>query len=256
MWGLIDDYLRSVLILDDETLLRKSKRKNEGGGLIFLGICLIIMGIAHQLFFEILYDSKAAWIAVSCVVILLGIICTVFGIRIFNQKGQSVAESWAERNGYTVEEIQEFNRECRMDSALVIHSDYFNSYPFPESVYQLKKENALETGFITEHWFKAPDTVTVEIMRLIDIAAIWYEPKELGGKYEGVYYVKSNGKREYFRSTSRFGNWLVEEISKRNPMTITAGKFESGGVEYNAYKDAPGVARLYCSEFEKRRQTS
>lgn len=256
MWGLIDDYLRSVLILDDETLLRKSKRKNEGGGLIFLGICLIIMGIAHQLFLEVLYDSRVVWIAVSVVVILLGIGCTVFGIRIFNQIGQSVAESWAERNGYTVEEILEFNRECRMDSTLVVHSNYFNDYPIPESVYQLKKERALETGFITEHWFKAPDTITVDIMRLIDIAAIWYEPKELGGKYEGVYYVKSNGKREYFRGSSVFGEWLVKEISKRNPLTITASKFEFDGINYNAYRDASGVARLYCNEYEKRMHTS
>lgn len=256
MRGPLDDHLREMLVFDDETMLRKKKRRNEGGGLLFLGVCFILMGIAHALFLEILYDSRITWIVISAVVILIGIVSLVFGIKIFNQVGPSLAEFWAENNGYTKDEIMEFVRECRMDGTMAVHTEIWDdiSGRIPESIYDLAKEQAIYTGLITPHWFRAPDTCTIDIMRIIDIAAIWYEPKELFGHYNGVYYVKSNGKQKYFRSFEDTGNWIVSEISKRNPMTITAPEFQFEGVTYNAYKNPNAVAALYCSECAKRRQ--
>ncbi|MCM1136910.1 MAG: hypothetical protein NC400_15220 [Clostridium sp.] len=253
MWGYMNEHLAEILTLDDETLMKKGKRKNEGGGLVFLGIAFIVMGIAHYLFLEILYDSRITWIAISAAVVIAGVACLIWGIKMFSQIGQSVAESWAERNHYTLEEIQEFNRESRMNSTIVIHNEYWEESPIPQNVNELRKEHALETGLITAHWFKAPDTITIDIMRFVDIAAMWFEPKELYGHYQGIYYVKSSGKGEYFRCFEPFGPWLVNEIAKRNPMTITAGIFQADGVDYNAYKNPEAVAELYRRECAKAR---
>ena len=239
MWGYMNEKLMKILTLDDETLMKKEKRRNEGGALIFLGIAFIIMGICHHLFLEILYDNWVMWIAISAVVLIIGVQCLVFGIKIFGQIGQSVAESWAERNHYTIEEI---------------HNEYWHSSPIPKTVYELREEHGAETGLLTEHWFKAPDTITIDIMRYIDIAAMWFEEKELYGHYQGIYYIKSNGKGEYFRCYKEFGEWLVGEISKRNPMMITAGKFEFEGVGYNGYKKPEDVARLYRDECARKRE--
>lgn len=254
MWGYMNEKLVKILTLTDEAMTKKGKRKNEGGALIFLGAAFVIMGVCHHLFFEILYDNRMIWIAVSAAVLIIGILCLVFGVKIFGQIGQSVAESWAERNHYTPEEMVEFNRESRMSSTMVVHNEYWNSSPIPQTVYELRKEHGAETGLLTEHWFKAPDTISIDIMRYVDIAAMWFEPKELYGHYPGIYYIKSTGKGEYFRCYEEFGRWLVGEISKRNPMTITAGKFEFEGVSYNGYKKPEDVAALYRDEFAKRKR--
>lgn len=253
MWGYMNEKLAGILTLDDETMMKKGKRKNEGGALIFLGAAFMVMGVCHHLFLEILYDSRIMWIAVSAAVLIIGILCLVFGIKIFGQTGQSVAESWAERNHYLPEEMREFNRESRMSTAMAVHNEYWSSSPIPKTINDLRAEHGAETGLLTEHWFKAPDTVPADIMRYVDIAAMWFEPKELYGHYQGIYYIKSTGKGEYFRCGEEFGRWLVGEISKRNPMTITAGSFEFEGAGYNGYKNPGEVAALYRDEFAKRR---
>ena len=254
MWGYMTDYLREVLLLDDGTMLAKKKRRSEGGGLIFLGVSLIILGIAHQLFLGIIYDSKITFIAVSAVAVILGLVSLFFGLRIVNQIGQSVAEFWAEDNGYTVDEIMEFNRECHLDSTIAVHSDYWLDGEYiADCIEELKKENALPTGYITDHWFKVPASYVVTVIRLVDLAAIWYESRSIPGYDPGVFYIKSDGKHNYFRASEQIGTWIVNEIKTHNSMVITDARFQIGDVIYDAYKNPDEVAKLYREECAKRR---
>lgn len=256
MWGYMNDYLRGILLLSDEEILKKKKRKNEGGGLIFLGASLVIMGIAHQMFLGIMYDSRVLLAVISAVVIILGIVSLFFGFRIVNQIGKSVAEFWAEENGYTVDEMLAFNRECHMDSAIAVHSDYWSETEKPaDCIEDMKKENALSTGYITDNWFKEPSDYGGAIMRIIDIAAIWHEARArvLKGREPGVFYVKSNAEQGYFMVSEGIGNWIVKEIQSHNPMVITDSRFQMDDIIYDAYKEPEKVAELYRMECAKRR---
>ena len=62
--------LEAELLWSEEELTKKSKMKNEGAGLLILGIGAMAMGGLNYLLLHILYESDIIWIAVSagCVV--------------------------------------------------------------------------------------------------------------------------------------------------------------------------------------------
>ena len=71
--------LETELLLSEEELTKKSKMKNEGAGLLILGIGVLAMGILNHLLLHILYESDIIWIAVTVCCVLLGIVLSGFG---------------------------------------------------------------------------------------------------------------------------------------------------------------------------------
>ena len=99
------------LLWSEEELTKKSKMKNEGAGLLILGIGILALGVLNHLLLHIIYESDMIWIAVTAGCVLLGVILTGFGVKLINKTGASVAEMTAKDSGYSTEEILEFYRE-------------------------------------------------------------------------------------------------------------------------------------------------
>lgn len=234
---------KKLIYMDEEEYTAKKKRKNEGGALIFLGVCGLLFGAGNQLFLGVMYDSQTTMIAVTAGCVIAGIALLIWGIRMAGQTGDSNAEFWAKTSGYTVEEMIAFNRECQLPDTVLIHETQTN----------LRQEDSLATGVLTQHWFRIPHEF--KALKLVDIAAIWYEQGTLEGWDPSVFLLRSNGEVLHIlakkHKNEAFGQELINEISKRNPMTITARYFTYEGSNYDAYSNAGEVAALYRRECEK-----
>lgn len=112
--------LEKELLWSEEELNKKSKMKNEGAGLLILGIGVLALGIANHFLLHIIYESDGLWMAVTAGCVLLGIVLAGFGGKLITKTGASVAEMTAKDSGYSVGEIQEFYRECRQPDSLLL----------------------------------------------------------------------------------------------------------------------------------------
>lgn len=245
MWCFVNDFLRGKMFTTEQ-ILEIRKRKNEGAALLFLGICSIILGICNYMFLEIMYDKRTVYLSVSIGLVVLGIILLPWGIKKGKEKIESIAQVWADRFGYTVEEIVSFTKETRMDSTLAYHEDFW-IHSLPKiKVESLSKEQVLEMGFITKNWFKTANYYFQYIVKIEDIAAIWHIARPADkDTYPGISFIKRDGSTGYGPCSEKMGNWLIEEIHKRNPLTITAAQFIHEGKAYDGYEDPGSVAAIY-----------
>ena len=179
--------LEAELLWSEEELTKKSKMKNEGAGLLILGIGAMAMGVLNYLLLHILYESDIIWIAVSAGCVVLGVVLSIFGVKLINKTGDSVAEMTAKDSGYSEGGILEFYRECRQTDSLLL-----SLTPQPT-----KEKDFTKVGFLTKNWLRLPDKIYHGVMRISDLAVIWYEETALPGYDPGIFAVKSDGKMLY-----------------------------------------------------------
>lgn len=223
------------LLWSEEELTKKSKMKNEGAGLLILGIGALALGVFNHLLFHMIYESDMIWIAVTAGCVLLGIILTGFGVKLMNKIGASAAEMIAKDSGYRTEEILAFYRECRQSNALLL-----SLTPNPT-----KEKDFQKVGFLTKNWLRLPDRLYHGVMRISDMAVIWYEESALPGYDPGIFTVKSDGKMLYVKCKPDVGTEIVEALTRRNPESITARRFTFEGNGYDAFQNPQEAADLY-----------
>ncbi|WP_320972029.1 hypothetical protein [Enterocloster bolteae] len=223
------------LLWSEEELTKKSKMKNEGGGLLILGIGALALGVLNHLLLHIIYESDMIWIAVTIGCVLLGIVLTGFGIKLITKTGASVAEMTAKDSGYSTEEIMEFYGECRRSDSLLL-----SLTPQPT-----KEKDFIKVGFLTKNWLRLPDRLYHGVMRISDMAVIWYEESALPGYDPGVFVIKSDGNMLYVKCKPDIGTEFVEALTSRNPGSITARRFTFEGNNYDAFQNPQKAADLY-----------
>ena len=164
----MDEEQRKIMAIDREKLDKKKKMKSEGSGVLILAIAFLILGIANQAVFGILYDSSVTQLLITIGSLLLGVAGCVFGAKLLRKTGESVAEiirSWNE-NLYTLEDIHDFYREVREDKDTLI---------FLANKKKVKEEDAATAGLLTKNWLKIPGQRGVRIARIPDIVAAWHD---------------------------------------------------------------------------------
>lgn len=223
------------LLWSGEELTKKSKMKNEGAGLLILGIVVLAMGVFNHLLLHIIYESDMIWIAVTVGCVLLGIILTGFGVKLINKTGASAAEMTAKDSGYRAEEILEFYRECRQPDSLLL-----SLTPHPS-----KEKDFEKVGFLTKNWLRLPNRLYHGVMRISDMAVIWYEESALPGYDPGVFVIKSDGNLLYVKCKPDVGTEFVEALTGRNPESITVRCFRFEGNDYDAFQNPQKAADLY-----------
>lgn len=219
----------------EEELTKKSKMKNEGAGLLILGIGILAMGIVNHLLLPMLYGSDMMWIAVTAGCVLLGVVSSGFGVKLMNKTGASAAEMTAKDSGYSKEEILEFYRECRQPDSYLL-----SLTPRPS-----KEKDFGNVGFLTRNWLRLPNRLYQGVMRISDVAVIWYEETALPGYDPGVFTVKSDGQMLYVKCEADVGAELVGAITSRNPGSIPVRCFAFEGERYDAFQNPHKAADLY-----------
>ena len=227
--------LEAELLWSEEELTKKSKMKNEGAGLLILGLGALAMGVLNHLLLHVLYESDIIWIAVSAGCAVLGIVLSIFGVKLITKIGDSVAEMTAKDSGYSEGEIMEFYRECRQADALLL-----SLTPQPT-----KEKDFTVVGFLTKNWLRLPDKIYHGVMRISDLAVIWYEETALPGYDPGIFAVKSDGKMLYAKCKPDVGTEIVDAIAGRNSKCITARLFAYDGKEFDAFRNPQDAANLY-----------
>lgn len=223
------------LLWSEEELNKKSKMKNEGAGLLILGIGILAMGIVNHLLLHIIYESDALWMAVSAGCVILGIVLTGFGVKLITKTGASVAEMTAKDSGYSVGEIQEFYRECRQPDSLLLSL----------TMQPTKEKDFDKVGFLTKNWLRLPGRLFHGVMRIVDVAVVWYEESALPGYDPGIFVVKSDGNMLYVKCMADVGTEIVEALIDRNSRSIAARRFRFEGNDYDAFQNPQKVAELY-----------
>ena len=225
----------SELLWSEEELTKKSKMKNEGSGLLILGIGALALGVLNHLLFRIIYESDIIWIAVTVFCVLLGIILTGFGVKLITKTGASVAEMTAKDSSYSTEEILEFYRECRQSDSLLL-----SLTPHPT-----KEKDFINVGFLTKNWLRLPGRLYHGVMRISDMAVIWYEESALPGYDPGVFVIRSDGNMLYVKCRPDVGTEFVEALTGRNHASITARRFTFNGNDYDAFQNPQKAADIY-----------
>lgn len=223
------------LLWSEEELTKKGKMKNEGAGLLILGIGVLALGVFNHLLFHIIYESDIIWIIVTVGCVLLGIILTGLGGKLITKTGASVAEMTAKDSGYSPEEILEFYRECRQSDALLL-----SLTPQPS-----REKDFMKVGFLTKNWLRLPNRLYHGVMRISDMAVLWYEESALPGYDPGIFAVKSDGNMLYVKCRPDAGTEFAEALIRRNPRTITARRFTFEGNDYDAFQNPQKAADLY-----------
>lgn len=227
--------IEAELLWPEAELTKKGKMKNEGAGLLILGIGILAMGIVNHLLLRILYGSDMMWIVVTAGCVLLGIVLSGFGVKLMHKTGASAAEMTAKDSGYSTEEILEFYRECRQPDSLLL-----SLTPQPS-----KEKDFGNVGFLTKNWLRLPNRLYQGVMRISDVAVIWYEETALPGYDPGIFAVKRNGVMLYVKCKPDVGAELVEAITSRNPGSIPVRCFAFDGERYDAFQDPHKAADLY-----------
>lgn len=223
------------LLWSEAELTKKSKMKHEGGGLLILGIGVLALGVLNHMLLHIIYESDMVWIAVTVGCVLLGVVLSGFGVKLMTKIGASAAEMTAKDSGYKTEEILDFYRECRQPDALLL-----SLTPQPT-----KEKDFDNVGFLTKNWLRLPDRLYQGVMRLSDMAVIWYEESALPGYDPGIFVVKSDGTMLYVKCKPDVGTEFVEALTGRNPESIPARCFAFAGNDYDAFQNPQKAAELY-----------
>lgn len=235
---------RMIMSYDQAELEERNKMTREGGILLAFGIILLIAGSFYQALLWILEgESSIAQMIVTSIVVLVGLICCFFGIKIMGKMGDTIAEAVCKRNGnfYTVEEIYDYYREVREGDDVVF---------FRADKKITTEENRSEAGVLTEHWMKMPRNFM--IAKLSDVVAAWHDEKgytKLG--FMGLYILRSDGTLCGMDCHESFSRKVMEEIGNRNPMTILARRFNYEGNTYDVYSNKEQVIQIYKQNMSK-----
>ena len=239
---------RKFMTYNQAQLEEKKKMKSEGSGLLILGIPLLILGIANQTVLGLMYDKEGSitQLLVTIGAILIGIVCCIFGVKLMGKMGDSIAEGVRRLNDnlYTVEEIYDYYREVREEKDVVI---------FLANKKRIKEEDNGHVGLFTTNWIKIPNQPPIAIAKLSDVVAAWHDKDghtEFG--YMGLYILRSDGKLYGLDCHENFSKKVMEEIGKRNPVTILSRRFTYEGHTYDAYSNKEQVIQIYKQNIHRQ----
>lgn len=237
---------RKFMTIDQEQLVEERLMKNEGSGLLILGIPLLILGIANQTVLGVMYDTLIMKLLVTIGAILIGVICCVFGVKFMKKKKGSIAEGICGMNGnlYTVEEVCDFFREVREEKDVVI---------FLANKRKIKEDDQGFAGLFTNNWMKIPNQPPAVIAKLSDVVAAWHDEKgDTGYGYVGLYILRIDGQLYGMDCHQNFSKKVMEELGKRNPLTILARRFTYEGRTYDVCSNKEQVIRIYKQNLDRQ----
>ena len=243
----MDEEQRKIMEIDQEQLDRKKKMKSEGSGVLILAIVFIVLGITNQTIFGILYDEgSATQLLITIGSILIGVADCVFGVKLLGKTGDSAAEviRWWNDNLYTLEDIHGFYHEVREDKDTLI---------FLENKKKVKAEDGGHAGLLTKNWLKIPGQRNVSLARIPDVVAAWHDKEghtEYG--YKGLYILRIDGKLYGMDCHKDFSEKVMEEIGKRNPLTILARRITYEENNYDVYSNKDQVIAIYKENLERQ----
>ncbi len=237
---------RKFMTFDQAQLVEKRLMKNEGSGLLILGIPLLILGMVNQTFLGVLYDTLMMQILVTVGAILVGVMCCMFGVKFMKKKKDSIAEGICRVNDnlYTVEEVCDFFREVREEKDVVI---------FLANKRKIKEEDQGYAGLFTSNWMKIPGQPPAVIVKFSDVVAAWHDEKgytEYG--YMGLYILRSDGQLYGMDCHQNFSKKVMEELGKRNPLTILARRFTYEGRNYDVCSNKEQVIQIYKQNLDRQ----
>lgn len=228
----------------DGSYLKQCRSKGGGGlTLITLGAMFTII----DLFFGILLGiyiglSSGQILVVFCVAAAFVVILIVPGVLLHKKRIASYLDYFSRKSGYAPEQLTEFDREVLSHDSVMV-----NLYG------STGKKASSFNGVMTAHWCKFAANSN-EIFRLVDIAAIWFDPKPFIDNQlcdPSLLLIDSRGRLTRFFAREAPAEDIIAEMSKRNPKAITVRKFIYGEQEYDAQTMPEQVAALYRSVFEE-----
>lgn len=181
--------------------------------------------------------NATMFLSVGSVVTLL---IFVAGFLLQKKKISGYLAYYSKKNQYTIEEVQALDSELSGND--VIHL--------------ATTKNGVDLRWyytITTHWIKYP-LMTGYIRRLVDIAAVWYDPSPY---YKGVhadahlFMVDSKGEVLVFPMEESFAADIINEMVKRNSFIITSRYFEFNGENYDCQEQPEQIAALYRQQVKK-----
>ncbi len=241
---------RKFMTFDQAQLVEKRLMKNEGSGLLILGIPFLILGIANQTVLGVMYDTLIMQLLVTVGAILIGVICCVFGVKFMKKKKGSIAEGICRVNDnlYTVEEVCDFFREVREEKDVVI---------FLANKRKIKEEDQGYAGLFTKNWMKIPNQPPADIAKFSDVVAAWHDEKgDTGYGYVGLYILRIDGQLYGMDCHQNFSKKVMEELGRRNPLTILARRFTYEGRNYDVCSNKEQVIQIYKQNLDRQFNTA
>lgn len=108
-----------------------------------------------------------------------------------------------------------------------------------------REKDFIKVGFLTKNWLRLPNRLYHGVMRISDIAVIWYEESAFPGYDPGILVIKSNGNMLYVKCKPDVGTELVQVLTCRTPASITARCFTFEGNDYDSFQNPQKSANLY-----------
>lgn len=100
---------------------------------------------------------------------------------------------------------------------------------------------------------KIPNQPPIVIAKLSDVVAAWHDAEgftEFG--YKGLYILRVDGKLYGMDCHENFSKKVMEEIEKRNPMTILARRFTYEGNTYDVCANKEQVIGIFKQNRDKQ----
>lgn len=239
----VDSKFLKVHTMEGSYLKHCRVRGGAGLALITIGIMLAVITV----FFAVLLGVAIAFPMEKIILILsvaaaFIVIFVIPGMILHKKRAASYLDHYSKKTGYTPEQLMEFDKEVSSPDSVLV-----NPYELPGKL----ASNC--SGVITAHWCRFAINYP-EILRVADIAAIWFDPKPIIDRQQyssALFFIDSKGKLSWHASKEGPTKECIAEIAKRNPKTITAKNFAYGDQEYNAQAMPEEVAALYRSVCEE-----
>lgn len=243
VFGKMTEAQRKWVSYTQEELDKKRKRTNESGAFWFLGIFALIGAVANQTFLGILYeDAVGKQLLITAGLFLFCVVSCIFAVIIIRKPATSLAEdiSRVGENGcYTPEEVCDFYREVRENP---------NNLIFLFDSDRINESNHYSAGVFTDNWMKIHGNEP--FVKYSDIVAAWHNIDRDGTEFTGFHLLRIDGEQTVTKCTQEFSDRILEEIGRRNPLTILARNFTYEGKHYDVIAQKNEVIDIYKSSLD------
>lgn len=252
MYKQVDDEFRAICIQKNGSFL-KTCRSSGGGGAVLIAVAgmllaviaaFAVIGIVTLNNGDSLFSAGAA--VFGAVAAALFILLIILGFIMKKNRKEQYIGYYQKTTGCSQKQLEEFDREVAE----------------PSTCYLLRKDQTLKklskaqvsffadgTFIITRNWIKLS---SYDILRLMDLAAIFYEDKAYyrGEKWSYVLFtITCDGKVSHygFQSKKEVEEYMpiIDLVKSRNPATVTSRIIEVQGQELDCLKQPHEIAQLY-----------
>lgn len=155
----INEEFRKYGMQDGSNMKRIKNTGGAGKGIMALGICLYVVGIAvfiATFMADMLFQGMVVFLPLA----VIGSLMLAGGFILQKKQENNYLGYYSRLTGYSEEELADFDRDLQTNEGMV-----FSTHK------KLTKETCKFAGVITEHWLKAPCAPYV-LIKLVDIAAV------------------------------------------------------------------------------------